>query len=578
VATHETRRAAQISNARLVVFLLAVGLCFAVFGPTGLSAAWLAPPVIAFVALVVVHDRALRAKTRAERAAHYYEAGLARLDYRLEEAGGSPEDLGSPHHLYAEDLDLFGPGSIFSLISRARTKTGEARLAGWLLEPADPAEIRSRQGAVAELRGLLDLRERLVLVGEEVAPRLHPERLAAWGASADAGPGAAERWLTLVFPGLSLAAAAAWTLGAGPLPFVAGLLLQSAWAWGRRGRVRACIEGVERAGPDLDLLAGLLEQLEGEAFASPRLASLREAVRSEGLPPSRQIGRLRRLRDLLDARRNQFFAPIGALLLFTTQIALAIEAWRAACGPLLDRWVEAVADLEALSSLATQAFEHPGDPFPEIVEDGPRFEAEGLGHPLLAEERCVRNDLSLSRELQALVVSGSNMSGKSTLLRSVGTNAVLGLAGGTVRARRLELSPLAVGASIRLHDSLLEGASRFYAEIKRLRAITERSDGKLPGLFLLDEILHGTNSHDRRIGAEAVVRSLVAAGAIGLVTTHDLALAKVADALAPKAANVHFEDHLEDGRMSFDYRMREGVVTRSNALALMRAVGLEVEG
>jgi hypothetical protein len=268
--------------------------------------------------------------------------------------------------------------------------------------------------------------------------------------------------------------------------------------------VRGCIEGVERAGPDLDLLADLLEQLEGEeAFTSDRLTGLREAVRSQGLPPSRQIARLRRLRDLLDARRNQFFAPLGALLLFTTQIALTIETWRAACGPMLQRWVEAVADLEALSSLATQAFEHPDDPFPEIIaEGGPHFEAEGLGHPLLAEERCVRNDVELSRELQVLVVSGSNMSGKSTLLRSVGTNAVLGLAGGTVRARRLVLSPLAVGASIRLHDSLLEGASRFYAEITRLRAITERTDGELPVLFLLDEILHGTNSHDRRIGAE----------------------------------------------------------------------------
>jgi hypothetical protein len=546
VAAQESRRAARISNARLAVFALAVGLCFAVFGSPGIRLPWLAPPLLVFLTLVVMHDRVLRAQKRAERAAAYYEAGLARLHYRLLDAGGSEADPGSPDHLYAADLDLFGPGSVFALISRARTKTGEARLASWLLEPAHAEEIRSRQGAVAELRGRLDLRERLALVGEEVAPRLHPARLVAWGASAGTGPRSAERVLAIALPTLSLTAAAAWALGAGPLPFVASLFVQSGWAWRRRSRVRECIEGVERAGPDLDLLADLLEHLEGEeALTSDRLASLREAVRSQGLPPSRQIARLRRLRDLLDARRNQF--------------------------------VDAVADLEALSSLATQAFEHPDDPFPEILaETEPHFEAEGLGHPLLAEERCVRNDVQLSRELQVLVVSGSNMSGKSTLLRSVGTNAVLGLAGGTVRARRLVLSTLAVGASIRLHDSLLEGASRFYAEITRLRAITERTRGEIPVLFLLDEILHGTNSHDRRIGAEAVVRSLVAAGAVGLVTTHDLALAKVADALAPRAANVHFEDHLEEGRMSFDYRMRQGVVTRSNALALMRAVGLEV--
>ena len=175
------------------------------------------------------------------------------------------------------------------------------------------------------------------------------------------------------------------------------------------------------------------------------------------------------------------------------------------------------------------------------------------------------------------IVSGSNMSGKSTLLRTIGTSAVLAQAGAPVRARHLALTPLAVGASIRIVDSLQGGSSRFYAEITRLRRIVDLASGERPLLYLLDEILHGTNSHDRRIGAEAVVRSLVAAGAIGLVTTHDLALAKVADVLAPRAANVHFEDHLEEGRMSFDYRMRPGVVTRSNALALMRAVGLEVE-
>ncbi|MEN8182691.1 MAG: DNA mismatch repair protein MutS, partial [Myxococcota bacterium] len=437
-------------------------------------------------------------------------------------------------------------------------------------------EIRSRQGAVAELRERLDLRERLALVGEEVAPRLHAERLVAWGAAARPAPPAWERGIALFLAALTVATLAGWLLGAGPLPFGMALVLQSGFGWRRRARVRECIAGVEQAAPDLELLVELLACLEEESFSSPRLVALRNTVDSEGHPPSLQIRRLRRLRDLLDARRNQFFAPLGALLLFTTQVVMAVEAWRATCGPALEGWLDAVAELEALASLATQAYEHPSDPFPEILSDGPRFEAEGLGHPLLPESRCVRNDLALSRELQVLVVSGSNMSGKSTLLRSVGTNAVLALAGGTVRATRLALSPLAVGASIQVHDSLLEGASRFYAEITRLRAIVERTEGDLAVLFLLDEILHGTNSHDRRIGADAVVRSLLAAGALGLVTTHDLALAKVADALAPRAINVHFQDHLEDGRISFDYRMQPGVVTRSNALALMRAVGLEV--
>jgi DNA mismatch repair ATPase MutS len=235
-----------------------------------------------------------------------------------------------------------------------------------------------------------------------------------------------------------------------------------------------------------------------------------------------------------------------------------------------------VGEFEALSSLAGHAYERPQDPFPELVEET-RFDGEGLGHPLIPEFRNVRTDLRLGDEgPRVLIVSGSNMSGKSTLLRTLGTNTVLALAGATVRARSLRLSPLQVGASIRIQDSLQAGASRFYAEITRLRQIVELTEQELPVLFLLDEILHGTNSHDRLIGAEGVVRGLTGRRAIGLVTTHDLALARIADELEPHAANVHFEDHLENGKMSFDYQLRPGIVQRSNALELMRSVGLEV--
>jgi DNA mismatch repair ATPase MutS len=232
--------------------------------------------------------------------------------------------------------------------------------------------------------------------------------------------------------------------------------------------------------------------------------------------------------------------------------------------------------MEALSALASYAYEHPDDPFPEFTGDTPWFDGQALGHPLLPEIRSVRNDVRLGAGLRVLIVSGSNMSGKSTLLRTVGTNTVLAMAGAPVRARSLRLSPLAVGASIRVMDSIQGGSSRFYAEITRLRHLVDMTRGPLPLLFLLDELLHGTNSHDRRIGAEAVVRTLVDRGAIGLITTHDLALVHIAEALAPRGANVHFEDHLENGRISFDYRMREGVVEKSNALELMRSIGLDV--
>ena len=255
---------------------------------------------------------------------------------------------------------------------------------------------------------------------------------------------------------------------------------------------------------------------------------------------------------------------------------MAVEAWHAAWGPSLGDWIDAVGEAEALLCLAGFRYENPESCFPEISEGEAGYDGRGLRHPLLPRERSVTNDVRLADELQLLVVSGSNMSGKSTLLRTVGTNAVLALAGAPVAAERLRLSPLTVAASIRIQDSLLEGSSQFYAEIQRLRQIMGLAEDRPPVLFLVDEILHGTNSHDRGVGAEAVVRGFIERGAVGLVTTHDLALARVADALGPRAANVHFQDHLESGNIAFDYRLRPGVVEKSNALELMRAVGLDV--
>jgi DNA mismatch repair ATPase MutS len=306
------------------------------------------------------------------------------------------------------------------------------------------------------------------------------------------------------------------------------------------------------------------------------LAELRAALNVEGRPPSERIERLQRLIELLDSRDNVFMRLVDPPLLWTEQLAFAIEAWRKKSGPALRRWLDAVGEIETLCALSAYAWEHPADPFPDLAEGPACFDGEQLAHPLLGETRAVRNSLRLDGDRRVLIVSGSNMSGKSTLLRSVGANVVLAQAGAPVRARRLRLSPLAIGASIRIIDSLEGGTSRFYAEITRIRQIMDLAAGPLPVLFLLDELLHGTNSHDRRIGGEAIVRGLVERGAIGLITTHDLALAHIAEALAPRAANVHFQDHLEHGRITFDYLLRQGVVEKSNALELMRSVGLEV--
>jgi len=497
----------------------------------------------------------------------------------VERAAGPVERAADPveGHAYAADLDLFGEGSLFELLCIARTAAGERKLADWLMQQAGASEVRARQAAVDELRDRLDLREDLALLGQELRGHLDPAALVAWGKAPAALVSPGLRIAGAGAVALTLAAIACWIwAGSGPIPFLFAALLQSGLALGVRAKIRPVIEAVEAPTRDLALLRGLLERLEREPFRCERLAALRTALDTEGHPPSQRIAQLQLRVDLLDARKNQFFAPFGALLLWGTQLALAIESWRRHCGPALEHWLEAAGEIEALCSLASYAYEHPHDPFPEIVEPGPVFDGRELGHPLLPDARSVRNDLRLDAGRQALVVSGSNMSGKSTLLRTVGTNTVLALAGAPARAASLRLSPLRVAASIQVLDSLQTGTSHFYAEITRLRQIVDLTESDVPVLFLLDEILHGTNSHDRRIGADAVVRGLLERAAIGLVTTHDLALAKIADELAPRIENVHFEDHLEQGEMHFDYRLRPGVVTKSNALELMRAVGLDV--
>ena len=570
-------RAQLLSNARLALFTLAVALGFlgsrdALFG----GAAGLVG--LAFLGLVLAHDSARRQVVRAERAAAWYERALDRLDYVFVGHGDSGERFADPEHPYATHLDLFGGGSLFEFLSMAHTAAGAETLANWLLTPAASEQIRARQAAVAELRPMLDLREDLATLGPDLREGLQPDALLEWGAGPPLlEPRGAIRLMALALPGASAAAAAlGFFAGAGILPLLGVLALQGSFALWRRRAVSQVVRDADRPAAELARFVGLFERIEREHFESALLFDLRVALETEGLPPSAQVARLGRLVTLLDSRKNQLFVLLTPFLLWTTQLAFALEAWRARCGPRLQRWIQAVGEFEALSNLASYAYEHPDDPFPEIVSDGRRFEAEGLGHPLLAESVCVRNDVRLAADVSLQVISGSNMSGKSTLLRSVGTGVVMALAGAPVRADRLCLAPLSLGASLRIEDSLLDGKSRFYAEITCLKRIVDLAESAPPLLFLLDEILQGTNSHDRRIGATELVKGLIERGAIGLITTHDLALTEMVGALGSTASNAHFEDQLTDGQMSFDYRLRPGVITRGNALALMRAVGLEV--
>ena len=589
------RRHRALGRVNLISALAAVAVIIWAIDSRSLLILWSLVPGAAFAISETVHTRVLRSLHRCARAIGFYERGLARLCNHWMGTGETGEHFLDATHPYARDLDLFGTGSMFELLCTTRTRAGDETLARWLLAPAPVDEIHRRHEAISELRLRTRLREDMAVLGEDIRSLVQPEALTTWAETPPVlRPGVA-RILAAVLAAVwlfSLAAWAAW--GWWELAVISSFfnfLVNSRFS----ERVRRVLPALgahsaaaadlsRRAGPsvesvarDLGVLAVVLKRVEEEEFSSPKLAELRSALAVEGVVPSRAIARLGRLMDYLESRRNQFVAVLNPFVFWDLQLAFAVEGWRKKFGSSVGRWLAAVGEVEALCALAGYAYEHPADVFPEFVSSGQAwFQAEGLAHPLIPEEKAVRNDLTLGGALRLMIISGPNMAGKSTLIRAVGINAVLAQCGAPVRARRLVLSPLAVAASICVLDSLQGGVSRFYAEITRLKTITEMTDGPLPVLFLLDELLNGTNSHDRRIGAEGLVRSLLQRGAIGLVTTHDLALAQMVDQLGPQAANFHFQDHLEDGQLRFDYKLTPGVVQTSNALKLMRSIGLEV--
>jgi hypothetical protein len=564
-----------ISNIRMAIGLGGAVLLWMAFVRASISPAWPIGAWLLFGTLAVIHAKRLQRFERAKAAARVYLRGLDRVDDRW--AGtGRDGAMFLEGHPYANDLDLFGRASLFELLNTTRTEAGEVTLADWLRGPAPLAEVRARQAAIDELRPMLDFREDVAVLASE-SPVGRTGLLAAWARSPGVRFAPALR--------LALAACALVTIAlivlvyrdlAAPEWLYAWLFAEAGFAAIWRRPIHEVLHGIDTPERDLGLLAGLLARIESEPFTSPRLAALHQTLLTAGVPPSKRIAQLRRLVSWLDSTHNMMFAPIAYILLLRPQLAIAIDRWHAGYGAAVNEWLRAVGEAEALAALATFAYERPEDPFPELVDHGPIYEAEGLGHPLMAASVGVRNDVRLGGAgPRVILVSGSNMSGKSTLLRSVGVSVVLALAGAPVTASRLRMSAFVLGATLHIEDSLQAGHSRFYAEILRIRTIADAARGPVPLLFLLDEILHGTNSHDRRIGAEGIVRALVGLGAIGLVTTHDLALTELPATLS-SAVNMHFEDRLEDGKMIFDYRMRPGVVEHSNALELMRAIGLDV--
>ena len=568
----------RFSTFRGLVFLAAMAILLA--GTLGdlLSLNWLGVPFVLFLVLVILHARCIRQLKRARLAEAYYRTSLDRLNGQWIDVRPTGEEFYDPQHMYAGDLDLLGRGSLFQLICSARTKLGEETLARWLLKPASTQEIKERQQSVEELRNELDFRETLELLEAETHSEIEQTHLSDWVRQPLISIPAPLKWASMVTGGFAILSILSWLFSwAGIAPICVAIIIQVCLLFFIGPQIRELLNQTDEVRDGLPVLSDVLSLIEQREFHSAHLTAIIAALKTDGVPPSRSIAQLRRaIQGLNNCFRNQFSAPLAILLGIPFHYLIAIERWRTHVGPHCPEWLSAVGEFEALCALAGYAYEHPADPFPEVVDpaSGPCFEGVALGHPLIPLEQVVRNDVTLNSDHRLLMISGSNMSGKSTLMRTVGTNFVLAMTGAPVRATSLTVSPMQAGTAMRVQDSLQQGASLFYQSVARLSAVVHLADAPEPVLFLLDEILQGTNSHDRRIGAQSVIETLVNRGGIGIVTTHDLALTEITELFGDQARNVHFEDQLIDGTMTFDYRMRPGVVEHSNALELMKMMGI----
>ena len=518
-----------------------------------------------------------READRLWRAQRFTERALDRVQGEWPSRGDSGDEFRDPTHPYAADLQILGEGSLFEFLSTARTGVGRRGLAGYLLETAPLAEIQERQEAIRELLPQTGLREAVAALGPFESSESQWQTFAGWLDSPPlAFPALARRILPFTSSAVVLLMAAGlmglvpWlrvTVWTAPL-----LAFHAALGLLFRRRVRRAIDRLHLLSAEIQVVREGLELLAGRRFASTKLRRLAE--QAAGAPAA--LRQLERLLMVLGERNKDWFYLPFLVLMAGTQLSMAIERWRAAHGPALRGWLDAWAEFEALNSLACYAYENPSHAFPQLSDAGAHLQARGLGHPLLPYDACVPNDVALDAQSRFYIVSGSNMSGKSTLLRAIGLNAVLAQAGAPVRAESLRLSRFSVVASFSPAESLRNGTSRFLAEVDRLKQAILLAAAETPVLFLVDEIFSGTNSSDRRVASEAVIRTLVARGAMGAISTHDLALAEIARRADLGGVNMHMGSREGGGPLDFDYRLKAGVTTEANALAIARMAGVDV--
>ncbi|MCK6511502.1 hypothetical protein L6R29_16215 [Myxococcota bacterium] len=573
----------------MLIVLLSLGLSGELF------VGWWLPTLAVCAAFVyaVSHHRLLRRQQQdAELMAAVCQRGMDRIEDRWHTFARRGERFQDDDHPYAQDLDIFGQGSLFQLLHTMHTHFGEETLARWLCQAAAPDEIKQRQAIIASLVQHSPMRRsleregiRLQLEEEPQAQDLpDPEPFLRW---AEGGAFLQDKpflkywiwisplWVSVAFllQQTTATISAAWWA----LPLFAQLLL----AYGIGGNVVSILASVSMREKVFLLYASLFSVIDQEQTEenSP-LHALQQQLRAQGAAPHKEMARLQKIIDMSDVRYSGLIHfPLNTIFFWDLHCLTRLEAWQHRVGPKVRSWFEALGQIEALCALATFAEESPEAVYPTFAQttEDICFDAKDLSHPLLSRRSRVANDLRLDNQTPLLLLTGSNMSGKSTLLRTIGINATLAYTGAPVCATSLHLSPhLQIATSMRIKDSLEHGVSFFMAELYRLKRVLDLRQHDKPLFYLLDEILHGTNTLERRIAALGIIAQLLDSRSIGSVSTHDMELSEKCKRFQDKVRFAYLSDQIADRQMRFDYKLRQGISPTTNALKLMEIVGIEL--
>ncbi len=567
---------------RVGLFIGAALLAWLAFGLSGLDFALVAAGValVLFVALVQRHQQIAWQRDQFRFLAGINREELARYS-GVHHPADSGIDFANPVHPYSGDLDVFGRSSLYVLLNRTNTPDGRVKLAAWLQHPADREAIMHRQQAIKELAGHPDWRQHFQATGRhwEDDPE-NLRRLLNW--LKQPPQISSRKWLVVLaylMPVLTVTAILLSIFSETVtyhLPIL--FLLVNGWLLRYTFReVHQAAEGAWQTSRTLRAYGSLIQSLEGHPFGSASMLRIKDRLTGEAVPASGKIRQLASLLTNLQARRNAvFYLMVNVTLLWDLYWMIRLEKWKSGMESTVRKWFDALAEAEVLNSMAGFSFANPEYVLPEITGADFQYEARELGHPLIPAQKRVSNSFFVEGTGKTVVVTGSNMSGKSTFLRTLGINAVLALAGAPVCAAACRISVFQVFTAMRTQDSLEESVSSFYAELKRLRQLIDLLPEGQPVFYLLDEILKGTNSNDRHEGAKALIRQLHNHNATGLVSTHDLALGQMGEISPEYVTNYSFNSDFADGKLHFDYKLREGICQSFNASQLMRQMGIEV--